>query len=117
MIDITQSEIATVLVPIEAKLEEPRRPLLDLTRRTRLLQLAREAASVRLEQGTNTLFLTLGIVEWREVEQGPTCRAPLVFVPVDLDRRNVQSRYSLRLFEDEVITNPCLVELCKRTFG
>jgi hypothetical protein len=82
-----------------------------------LLYLARETASARLEQGTNTLFLTLGIVEWREVEHGPTCRAPLVFVPVDLDRRNVQSRYSLRLFEDEVITNPCLVELCKRTFG
>jgi hypothetical protein len=37
MIDITQSEIATALVPIEAKLEETRRRLLDLTRRNRLL--------------------------------------------------------------------------------
>src|SRR6266487_4392965 len=83
---------------------------------TRLLHLARESASAREEQGCNILYLTLGVVEWREHDRGPTNRAPLLFVPADLQRKSVQSRHSLRLFEDDIVVNPSLIELCKRIF-
>jgi very-short-patch-repair endonuclease len=84
---------------------------------TRLLYLAREASSALEEQGANVLYLTLGMVEWRE--GGPddvVSRAPLVFIPVELKRRSVNSRHTIARFDDDIVTNPCLVELCKRQF-
>ncbi|HEY8748653.1 MAG TPA: DUF4011 domain-containing protein [Tepidisphaeraceae bacterium] len=85
---------------------------------TRLVHLAREAASALQEQGYNILYMTLGIVEWREVEdQAVTSRAPLVFIPVEFKRKTVNTRYSVQLFEDDVLTNPCLAELCQNQFG
>lgn len=85
---------------------------------TRLVFLAREAASALQEQGYNVLYLTLGVVEWREVgAEAVTSRAPLVFVPVELKRKTVNTRYSVQLFEDDVLTNPCLAELCQNQFG
>jgi len=85
---------------------------------SRLVFLARESASALEEQGYNILYLTLGIVHWQEAGgQGPICRAPLVFVPVELRRKNVQSRHSLSLFDDDILVNPCLAELCQRQFA
>ncbi len=83
---------------------------------SQLLYLAREAASAREEQGCNILYLSLGIVEWRETTRDGVSRAPLLFVPVDLQRRSVRTRHSLRRYEDDILINPCLVELCRRIF-
>jgi very-short-patch-repair endonuclease len=83
---------------------------------TKLLQIAREAASALEEQGANVLYLALGVVEWRETADGVASRAPLVFVPAELARKSVNSRFSLARFDDDVVTNPCLVELCARQF-
>ncbi|MBI4858780.1 MAG: DUF4011 domain-containing protein, partial [Candidatus Riflebacteria bacterium] len=78
----------------------------------RLVYLARQAKSVLEEQGCNVLYLALGTVEWRDPDaRGVTSRAPLVFVPVELRRKNVHTRYDVRAFDDEILTNPCLVEL------
>src|SRR6185369_2427281 len=84
---------------------------------TRLLSLARDAASALDEQGTNVLFMSLGVVEWRETADGVASRAPIVFVPVELARRTVNSRHSVARFDDDVATNPCLVELAARQFA
>ena len=43
-------------------------------------------------------------------------RAPLVFIPVELRRKSVHARHILQSFDDEVLTNPCLAELCEREF-
>jgi very-short-patch-repair endonuclease len=84
---------------------------------TRLLYLAREALSALEEQGANVLYLTLGMIEWREGgSDSIASRAPLIFVPVDLKRRSVNSRHTIARFDDDIVTNPCLVELCKRQF-
>lgn len=82
----------------------------------RLLYLARQAESAREEQGCNVLFLTLGMVEWREREQGEPSRAPLLFIPVDLQRRTVRNRHHIQRYEDDILINPCLIELCRRVF-
>jgi hypothetical protein len=84
---------------------------------SRLVKLAREAASAIQEQGYNVLYLTLGAVAWRAAEGEPANVAPLLFLPVILERKNVQSRYSLRLLDEDILTNPSLVELCQRQFG
>ncbi|KAB8145742.1 DUF4011 domain-containing protein [Chloroflexia bacterium SDU3-3] len=82
----------------------------------RLLYLARQAESAREEQGCNVLFLTLGMVEWREREQSEPSRAPLIFIPVDLQRRTVRNRHHIQRYEDDILINPCLIELCRRVF-
>jgi hypothetical protein len=85
---------------------------------TRLVHLAREAASALQEQGYNILYLTLGVVEWREAEAETTAsRAPLIFIPVELKRKTVNTRYAVQLFEDDILTNPCLAELCQNQFA
>lgn len=83
-----------------------------------LLYLAREAASALEERGANILFLVLGMVEWRDSgSDGVASYAPVLFVPVDLTRKNVNSRHSISKLDDDLFTNPCLVELCARQFG
>jgi len=51
----------------------------------KLRTIRREANLANEELGVNTLFLTLGVLEWQESE-ARTCKAPLVFVPVRLDQ-------------------------------
>ncbi len=82
----------------------------------RLVSLARKARSALMEQGCNILYLTLGLVEWTEQSEDGQSLAPLVFVPVTLSRANVNSRYSLERLDEDVICNPCLIELCERHF-
>ena len=84
---------------------------------TRLLYLAREAASALEEQGTNVLYVSLGVVEWRETASSDPSRAPLVFVPIELARRSVNSRHTVARLDEDIATNPCLVELCGRQFS
>jgi hypothetical protein len=87
------------------------------TLEAKLTYLAREARSALEEQGTCVLHVALGLVRWREGPDGTECEAPLVLVPVELSRRNVQSAYALAAFDDEPVVNPCLVELARRQFG
>ncbi|HEY0866485.1 MAG TPA: DUF4011 domain-containing protein, partial [Fimbriimonas sp.] len=53
----------------------------------KLRTIAREASLADDELGINTLFLALGQLEWRE-EDGKAYRAPLLYVPVALERQN-----------------------------
>jgi very-short-patch-repair endonuclease len=84
---------------------------LDLSLR-RIADLQRTAIE---EQGVNTVFLGLGFLHYRE---SPTAdkevRAPLVLVPVTLERATANSGFRLLLAEDEPMVNPSLVEYLRR---
>jgi very-short-patch-repair endonuclease len=85
---------------------------------TRLLNLFREAHSASEEQGSNILFCTFGMVEWREAEESSVAsRAPLIFVPIELKRKTVSTRFTMSLLDDDVFANSSLAELCQATFG
>jgi hypothetical protein len=60
----------------------------------KLRTIQREAALANEELGIATLFLTLGMLEWREPGSERLLRAPLLFVPVNLER---QGNGTLRL--------------------
>ncbi|MCC6670369.1 MAG: DUF4011 domain-containing protein [Planctomycetes bacterium] len=83
----------------------------------RLLHLAREARSALEELGTNLLYLTFGTVEWVDAETRRTSRAPLLFVPVELERRSVQSRHTVHAVQEDLFVNPNLLELARRIHG
>ena len=91
-------------------------PEQDLTSRLRLLR--ERARSDLRDRGVHTLFAAFGFLEWYEddTSQRPHL-APLVLVPVELDRvtRNSRRAYVLRQTGEEPIKNAALaVDLSRR---
>ena len=83
----------------------------------RLVDLYRTARSTLQEGGANTLFLALGFLSWtRDDRDGQRFRAPLVLVPVTLNRRSVRSGFTLTLHDDEPRFNPTLIEMLRQDF-
>lgn len=88
----------------------------DLDRR--LLNLAREAESALQEQGCNILFLAIGLVEWTDrLDSKVRSLAPVVLLPVELIRRSVRRRHTLRMLDEESVLNPVFQELCRTQLG
>ena len=69
------------------------------------------------EQGVNTLFLALGMLTWMEDDGGEPRKAPLVLVPVALDRSSVRTRFQLRYTGDDPGDNLSLRERLRSEFG
>jgi very-short-patch-repair endonuclease len=82
----------------------------------RLLETHYDAWLSVQEQGANTLFLALGMLRWRENEQAKEDRlAPLVLVPVALDRKSVRAAWQLTALDEEPGPNLSLIEKLKES--
>ena len=92
-------------------------PLTGQDMNNRFLMLFRRANSDMQEGGTNTLFLAAGFLRWKKTE-GDTriYRAPLLLIPVKLERRSAQSDFRIAHHEDDVRINSTLIEFLKRDF-
>jgi very-short-patch-repair endonuclease len=83
-----------------------------------LRRIADQAQLTREEQGVNTLFLSVGMLHFYEAEASTDLRrAPLLLVPVTLERSSARSAYTLRATDDEALVNPALAEYLRREFG
>ncbi|WMS41581.1 DUF3320 domain-containing protein [Acuticoccus sp. MNP-M23] len=91
-------------------------PLTEGDMKNRLLALFRRAKSDMQEGGTNTLFLAAGFLRWKRDGEARTYRAPLLLIPVALDRRSAQSDFTLTHHEDDVRFNATLLEFLQRDF-
>ncbi len=93
-------------------------PLAGREMENRLTTLYRRARSDMQEGGTNTLFLAAGFLRWKKKE-GDTrsYRAPLLLIPVKLERRSAQSPVRIARHEDDVRINSTLVEFLKCDFA
>lgn len=84
---------------------------------TRLVDLYRSARTTLQEGGANTLFLALGFLNWtRDDRAGKKCKAPLILIPVSLQRKSARSGFTVCLHEDEPRFNPTLVEMLRQDF-
>ncbi|SDW85002.1 AAA domain-containing protein [Alicyclobacillus hesperidum] len=84
----------------------------------RLLNTFRTARTSLEEQGANTLFLAMGFLEWYESESSDKpLMAPLVLVPVTLERDTARDRFTVRYSEEEVVANLSLQYKLKIDFG
>ena len=64
---------------------------------SRLLSIYLAARSSIEEQGVNTLFLAEGLLSWSEPEAPKKFyQAPLILIPVELERTNARERFRLR---------------------
>lgn len=83
----------------------------------RLTELYRAARLAMEENGTNTLFAAVGILEWRETEHSDrVLRAPLLLVPVELKRKSVLEGFALRRIDEETRLNVTLMEMLRQQF-
>lgn len=83
----------------------------------RMVDLYRNARTTLQEGGANTLFLALGFLTWNRADKEDVkYRAPLILVPVALNRRSVRSGFTLTLHDDEPRFNPTLIEMLRQDF-
>jgi len=67
------------------------------------------------EQGVNTLFLAAGMLNWKNPSATEDMhRAPLVLIPVELERQSASEGFRLRYSNDDVSPNVCLIEFLKQ---
>ncbi|PCE23198.1 DNA helicase [Paraburkholderia acidicola] len=84
---------------------------------SRLVELFRTSRTTLQEGGSNTLYLALGFLSWtRDDRDDKKYRAPLILVPVSLERRSARSGFSLKLYDDEARFNPTLLEMLRQDF-
>ena len=83
----------------------------------RLLTTYYTARTAIEEQGVNTLYLALGMLEWYESASSDTPRrAPLILIPVELSRSSVRASFRVQYTEEEIGTNLSLQEKLKTDF-
>lgn len=106
---------------VRTALEEKNTLLCDLEKsklEALLVDLYRSAHSDLQEGGANTLFLALGFLKWRKsTADSQTYRAPLLLVPIRLERKNALSGVLMTAYEEEPRFNLTLLELLRHDFN
>jgi hypothetical protein len=70
------------------------------------------------EQGVSILYLALGTLTWYESDSsGEERQAPLILVPVELERTSAREQFQLRYTGSEIETNLSLLARMKADFG
>ena len=104
----------------------PRAPQQDLWLQTelaaerlqgRLLRLYYDARTHYEERGVNVLYLALGFLEWYEPGAPQPKFAPLILVPVRLERGSAAERFRLWFADEDIATNLSLAEKLRQEFG
>jgi len=85
---------------------------------TRLLKTHHAVSTLIQEQGVNTLFVALGMVEWYASDSSDIVRrAPLILVPVEITRSDVRGRFRIAYTGGELGANLSFMEKVKNDFG
>ena len=93
-------------------------PLTKQGMEARMLELHRSAKTDLQEGGANTLFLAAGFLRWKKSPgEDHTYRAPLVLIPIKLERNSAHAPFRIKHHEDEPRINTTLLELLKADFG
>jgi very-short-patch-repair endonuclease len=81
------------------------------------IELFRKAKADIEEGGSNTLFLALGMLRWKATGSALENRAPMILIPVRLERASALSKPVLVRHEDETVFNLTLLQMLKQDFG
>lgn len=82
-----------------------------------MVQLYRKAKSDLEEGGANTLYLALGVLKWKQSQhEDRTYRAPLILVPVKLERRSAATKVKIVHHDDEPVFNMTVLEMLRLDF-
>lgn len=69
------------------------------------------------ENGSSTLYLAVGLLKWfdRKTPEQPRF-APVLLLPVEISRRSVNSKFTLKSREEETMINITLVEFLRQEY-
>jgi very-short-patch-repair endonuclease len=82
-----------------------------------MVELYRKARTDMEEGGANTLYLALGFLKWKKSPtEEKVYRAPLILLPVRLERKSALSGVTMIAHEDEPRFNLTLLELLRQDF-
>ncbi|MBL9087653.1 MAG: DUF4011 domain-containing protein, partial [Planctomycetia bacterium] len=85
---------------------------------SRLTQLFRASRETLEEGGANTLFIALGFLRWFETKSSTQPRlAPLLLLPLQLERRTVVEGFRLKLADEDAQFNVTLLQKLAVDFG
>jgi len=83
----------------------------------RAVEIYRRAQTSLQEGGANTLYLALGFLLWkREEGDERRYRAPLILLPVSLERKSVRSGVKIVKHDDEPRFNTTLLQMLRQDF-
>ena len=83
-----------------------------------LKKIHRQAKVSVEENGANTLYLALGFLKWYENDKCEKARiAPILLVPVDIVRKNIDRSYAIRSRDEDPQINVTLLELLRQDYG
>jgi very-short-patch-repair endonuclease len=89
--------------------------LTELELHRRLTQIYRAARLGLEESGASPLFLAIGFLKWFEQKRIDQPRlAPILLVPVELERKSVRGGFTLRHGDSDTMINVTLLELLRR---
>ena len=89
-----------------------------LSEQQRTLKSLRAKAKTSIEeQGINTLYLTFGMLKWKEIDNSEIISSPIILVPARLKIETINEPYILNLLDDEIILNPSLCFKFENDFG
>ncbi len=72
----------------------------------RLFYLNQQSKSMLEEQGYNILYLAIGFLEWKEsADVIEPRKAPLLLIPVELERKKVKGSFKLKWTGEDIIPN------------
>ena len=95
---------------------ETNKPVGDLQKTLKALRY--KANTSIEEQGINTLYLTFGMLKWKEQDDSSqVLSSPIILVPVKLLIESITSPYRLTLHDDEIVINPTLSHKLDNDFG
>lgn len=84
----------------------------------RLLNTYHAARTYIEEQGVNILYIAFGMLNWYEADSAKEPRkAPLILVPVQLERVSAKDRFTLSYSEEEIGHNISLIAKMKSEFA
>lgn len=82
-----------------------------------LTYISRNAKSAIEENGSSTLYLALGFLRWYDLNNPDKERyAPILLIPIEISRRSVKSKFSLKSREEDTIINITLLEYLKQEY-
>ena len=99
---------------------DKRRVLVDLPAdelNKHAVEIYRKAQTALQEGGANTLYLAIGFLLWKRDRQDQRrFRAPLILLPVALERKSVRSGIRMVAHDDEPRFNTTLLEMLRKDF-
>ncbi|HBF07992.1 MAG: DNA helicase [Gammaproteobacteria bacterium] len=83
-----------------------------------VVEIYRQAQTALKESGSNTLFLAIGFLQWQPADKSDArYAAPLILMPVTLERKSVKNGVKMTSNDDEPRFNTTLLELLKKDFA